>query len=201
MNCYKISRIMGLPDWHAIPALEAANILWLPDAGIRMTQQICYNNEALFIHQSAVEGNIRALHNDPLASVCEDSCMEFFFCPEQDSDRYFNFEWNLNGCLYLGFHDGEKTAVRLLPQNAIEQFSFCGRSTETGWEIFYRIPLGFIQMFCPDFSFAPGVTIRANCYKCGDKTEKPHYLSWNPCTCEYPNFHRPSDFGCMVFGD
>ncbi|MBR5570284.1 MAG: hypothetical protein IKW10_05250 [Oscillospiraceae bacterium] len=44
----------------------------------------------------------------------------------------------------------------------------------------------------------PDVGIRANCYKCGDLTPKPHYLSWNPVTSPNPDFHRPQDFGLMT---
>ena len=34
-----------------------------------------------------------------------------------------------------------------------------------------------------------------NFYKCGDATEMPHYLSWNPIQTERPDFHRPEFFG------
>jgi hypothetical protein len=44
------------------------------------------------------------------------------------------------------------------------------------------------------------MTLRGNCYKCGDLTEQEHYLSWNPVTSEHPCFHRPQDFGRLVFG-
>ena len=68
-----------------------------------------------------------------------------------------------------------------------------------GWRITYRIPAAFIGRFFPGFSFRPGLTIRANCYKCGDLTEKPHYLSWNPMDPDRLSYHRPEYFGRMVF--
>lgn len=200
MKKYIAERIETAPNWTLIPALEVNSIHWLPDAGIRMTQQVCYNERALYIHQCAVEPHIRAELNDPLAPVCEDSCMEFFFCPSPGSDRYFNFEWNPNGCLYLGLCSGHGFSVRLLPKNTLEQFDVHTVRTADGWEIFYQIPLSFISLFFPDFRLTSGSTIRANCYKCGDKTVQPHYLSWNPCSSETPNFHQPSDFGIMIFG-
>lgn len=126
--------------------------------------------------------------------------MEFFFCPEEGNDRYFNFEWNLNGCLCLGFRTGRKNAVRLQLKNHKELFRFNSGKTADGWEIFYAIPASFVQLFFPDFSLQAGMTIRANCYKCGDLTPKPHYLSWNPIASETPDFHRSQDFGCMILG-
>ena len=32
--------------------------------------------------------------------------------------------------------------------------------------------------------------IRANFYKCGDKTAHPHYVSWAPINTPQPDFHR-----------
>ncbi len=50
----------------------------------------------------------------------------------------------------------------------------------------------------PGYALAPGTVIRANCYKCGDLTEKEHYLSWNPVDHPTPDFHRSCDFGAMI---
>ena len=198
MNSYVLTRIEGQLDWNKIPTSSVDNILWLPDVGIRMSQQICYDAEKLYIHQKAVEEHVRAEHTDLLAQVCEDSCMEFFFCPDACDDRYFNFEWNLNGALYLGWRTGRDQAVRLHLKDHKSFFNFRSAKTQDGWEIFYEIPASFVQLFVPDFALKPGVEIRANCYKCGDLTPKPHYLSWNPSTSPNPDFHRPQDFGQMI---
>ena len=121
MESYYIQRTDSAPQWDVIPTLSLHNILWLPDANIRMTQQICYDDLAIYIHQRATEAHIRAMHHSPLAQVCEDSCMEFFFCPMPGDGRYFNFEWNLNGCLYLGFGTGRHHSVRLQPTEPTTQ--------------------------------------------------------------------------------
>src|SRR5690625_7843138 len=44
-----------------------------------------------------------------------------------------------------------------------------------------------------------GLRARANFYKCGDETETPHYLSWNPIDTARPDFHQPSYFGRLLF--
>lgn len=201
MKTYTIKQANPELHWATIPSFAVNEILWLPDVGIRMTQQICYDESAIYIHQCAAENNIRAEHHSPLAEVCEDSCMEFFFSPIQDDNRYFNFEWNYNGCLYLGFRTDRDNAVRLQPKEPKELFDFHAGLTENGWEIFYKIPLFFIRLFFPEFQLKAGTVIKANCYKCGDKTERPHYLAWHPSTSPTPDFHRPQDFGQMVFAD
>ena len=40
--------------------------------------------------------------------------------------------------------------------------------------------------------------LRANFYKCGDKTAHPHFLSWNPVGTPSPDFHRPDFFGELI---
>ncbi len=198
METYRIVRIHGVPDWESVPSFTLQNVLWLPDTGVRVTGQICHDGEALFVRQRAVEAEIRAEHRDPEAAVCEDSCMEFFFCPESTSARYFNFEWNLNGCLFLGIGEGREDRVRQVMPDGAGRFDFRSARTADGWEITYRIPLTFIQRYFPPCDLAAGKVIRANCYKCGDKTVHPHFLSWNPVTSAQPDFHRSCDFGEMI---
>ena len=44
----------------------------------------------------------------------------------------------------------------------------------------------------------PGIHFRGNCYKCGDRTEHPHFLAWNPVHTPTPDFHRPEFLGEMI---
>lgn len=125
--------------------------------------------------------------------------MEFFFAPLGEA-RYFNLEINPNGCVRLGFGTAEGPRTQLVPRDMAQYFTVCPQRTGDGWSLTYRIPLAFVQSFFPDCRFAPGRTLRANCYKCGDLTDHPHYLSWNEVQSEVPAFHRPQDFGLLVFG-
>lgn len=197
MKSYIIRRTKYSPDWESIPSLDVSEILWLPDAGISMTQQLCYDDENIFVHQHAAEKNIRAELSGIDCQVCEDSCMEFFFSPSPDDGRYFNFELNPNGSFFLGIGHGRDDLKRLYPDPAV--FDIKTLRSDDGWETFYRIPLSFIRQFYPDCAFTSGLRIKANCYKCGDKTKTPHYLSWNRVSCKNPDFHRPEYFGEMIF--
>ena len=193
---WKIPRAEETPDWDAVPELEVSEILWLPDCGIRAFGRFCYNAESLHIRLRAVEENIRAEYTAPLSRVCEDSCLELFFMPEGE-DRYFNFEINPNGCPYIGFGRSRQDRVVLYRQDAKQLFGIHTQKTPDGWEAAYRVPLSFLRLFWPDFSFTG--SLRANVYKCGEQTAREHYLSWNPVSSETPDFHRPADFGVMTF--
>ena len=194
---YCVRSVPGEPDWEAVPLLEVDQVLWKPDCGIRASGRFCHDSLALYVNLRAAEKQIRAEYTAPLSPVCRDSCLEFFFMPE-DEDRYFNFEINPNGCLYIGFGRGREDSTALYRENMRQLFGIRTERTPDGWEAFYRIPLSFLRLFMPDFAFEG--SLRANVYKCGDLTEREHYLSWNPVTSETPDFHRPADFGRMTFG-
>lgn len=195
---YTITKISGEPDWSKIPTAPIDHVLWTGDADVRAQGQLCYDEENLYVHLSAVEKDIRAENTEPLSPVWEDSCLEFFF-QLPDADNYFNFEVNPNGCMCIQFGPAKTDREDIVRRDGEEYFGIHTDRTADGWEVYYRIPLKFIQLYYPEYQF--GGELLANLYKCGDKTAKPHYLSWNPIDLEKPNFHCPEFFGKMVFED
>ena len=196
MTAYLIRSAAGEPCWDAVPRLEISRVLWLPDCGVRASARLCHDSARLYVHLRAVERQIRAEYTRPLSPVCRDSCLEFFFMPEGE-DRYFNFEINPNGCLLAGFGRGREDRVFLYREDAPRLFGIRTGRTPDGWEAYYSLPLSFLRLFIPSFAFAGA--LRANLYKCGDLTAREHYLSWRPVLSETPDFHRPEDFGLMLF--
>lgn len=89
MKEYVIEKTVGTPDWTKVPELQVDNVCWLPDAGVRMEQQICHDDEKIYVHQVAREKNIRAELTDKLGSICTDSDMEFFFSPVPEDGAVF----------------------------------------------------------------------------------------------------------------
>ena len=195
---YTVSEIHGAPDWESLPSLPVDRVLWTEDAGVRARGQLCFDRQNLYVHMSAAEKEIRAEYTAPLSPVHEDSCLEFFFLPA-GGDRYFNFELNPNGCLCAQLGTCRKDRISLAGGDPQHFFDIRTGRTGDGWEVFYRIPLEFIRRYYPDFGFEGEMT--ANLYKCGDKTVKPHYLSWSPVELDQPDFHRPEFFNRIRFGD
>ena len=147
---------------------------------------------------TAREENIRAEVQEQTGMPCQDSCLEFFFSPMDGDLTYLNFEMNPNCVLYLGIGTDRYNGIRLLLP---EQISLDARTERIadGWVLTYRIPASLLRRFFPAFTMAPGVKMRGNFYKCGDKTQTAHYFAWNPVQCEKPDFHRPEWFGEFVF--
>ncbi len=200
MREYTITRLQGAPDWASIPALLVDTHNWLPPVPISTAAQICYDETGLYVHLRSWEKEVRAQHDGPLSMVCEDSCMEFFFRPEETDPRYFNFEMNPKGRTYIGFGFDRYRHCRLAPNNEDALLEKEARLLENGWEVYYKIPVAFLQVFFPGYALTPGKKLYANCFKCGDLTPVPHYLSWNPCTAPEPDFHQSRDFGLMTLG-
>ena len=184
------------PDWSIVPAVEIAEGEGAP--GVSSCAQLVWNEDAFLVRLHAEEPFIRSEEKGPLGMPCEDSCLEFFFAPCPPDRRYFNLELNPNACLYLGIGSGIQDLTRLLPDDPENLFQPDVRFTDTGWEIFYRVPFSFVRRFFPDFAPRSGLRLRANFYKCGDLTVRPHFLSWNPITVIPVSFHRPDDFGEIV---
>ena len=194
---YTIVRRPEKLDWSGIPALQIDQLMHTDPLPISAQAQLCYDETALYVHLSAVEENIRAENFGLLDQVCDDSCLEFFFSPIAGDLRYFNIECNLNGCIFLGMGSSIHNLVRFIQEEP--RILPRAQRTSEGWEVTYSIPYSFIRQFFPDFSPAPGYSMRANCYKCGDMTVQPHYLCWNPVPYQPCAFHNPSEFGIMHF--
>ncbi len=195
-NTYTITKVSGDFEWSTIPVIPIDKVLWTDDYGIRAQGQLCYDNDFLYVHQSAVEKDIRAMNTEPLSPVYEDSCLEFFFMAE-GSPNYFNFEINPNGCLGAGYGPKKTDRISIVRNDAADYFDIHTDRTADGWEVFYKIPLEYIRLFEHDFRFSG--TLAGDMFKCGNKTVNKHYLSWTKIDLDTPNFHCPEYFGKLVF--
>ena len=185
-------------DWSRIPSLPIAEHVRLRETSAKAFGQICYSATALHIRLTAFEPEIRKEESGPLCMPCRDSCLEFFFCPDEQDLRYFNFEFNPKGCMYLGFGTGPADLIRLVLSEAKQQawFSPVTEEKADSWSVSFRVPYTFVRQFFPDFSVKTPKAIRGNFYKCGDSLEQPHFLAWNKITREGVGlFHTPSQFG------
>jgi len=193
---YTVKKV-SVPCWDEIEAVELVHQPWLPACEIGAKAQLCHDGENLYVRMEAKEEKIRATLTGALDQLCNDSCMEFFFAPKKDDARYFNFEWNKLCNAYVGFGAERRTRVRQILKKPNDVFMPKSFDTPDGWAIEYRIPLSFIRMYVPEFSFEGEAA--CNFYKCGDETETVHYLAWAPLSSEKPDYHRRWDFGALIF--
>jgi hypothetical protein len=200
---YYAKQLTGLPpETSGAEKAGIDNPLWLPcPGGMEAFARLGYTAASLLVQLSAREEKPLSRFSGLLNMVCLDSCLEFFFCPAAVDDRYFNFEFNPQGAMYLGFGRDRRSSVRQVLSNYRDFFSVAPFSRDEWWGLDFSIPLSFIQMYVPAFQLKPGYAFRGNFYKCGDETAAPHYLAWNPVHTDHPDFHRPADFGDIVLGE
>lgn len=201
MKTYTLKKITGAPDWKDIEIMPIDNLLWTDPLPITAQAQLCWDEEAIYLRMEAFEEKIRKEETDPLAEICNDSCLEFFIQPVE-GPYYLNFEINPLANYLIGQGDCDvDNRLRVIVPDFETRMEPKVEFTKTGWVLTYKVPFSFIRHFYPAFEAKVGTKVRGNCYKCGDLTEKEHYLAWSPTVSEEPAFHLPEYFGQLVFGE
>ena len=180
-------------------SVEAIN--WPDKFGYRPLTTVCvaYSRSAIYV-LFQVHGNcLRAANTKDNQNVHEDSCVEFFV-KQQDSDFYYNFEFNCIGICKAAKHLKDRFNAANFTQeqlDKIDRWSSLGKRAfhelngMFSWELCVRIPFELMDV---DPEKLPKKLL-GNFYKCADATEQPHYVSWNPIKTEKPDFHCPEFFG------
>jgi hypothetical protein len=169
------------------------------------------DDRALYVFMETDETDIRAVERDFSVEVWTDSCMEFFLMPDPScTTRYFNWEFNPMGAMYLSLGTGRHDREDIRLDNYREFFQVKTEVLNEGWRLEYCIPLLFLQRYFPDMELRSGHRMRGNFYKCGEKTLRPHYGCWSPIDLPKPESSAesrmgrgsPPDFHCPdFFGD
>jgi hypothetical protein len=208
MNTIKIQNICGLESMsdtdlrQALQTLEAnpiANVNWAeypyaPEVSFKMA---C-SDKAVAVLFEVKEDHVRAEAMENNGPVWQDSCVEFFIM-DPDGQHYTNFEMNCAGTMLAArrtsrhdpvpFTSDKFTNIRRitsLPHEPIDS-----KGAEQSWWAIEVIPFeafGYTEK--PE-------SLRANLYKCGDKCDQPHFLSWSPIGLPSPDFHCPAFFGTI----
>lgn len=166
--------------------------------------KIAYCQDQILLKYYVNEEIIRAKETRVNGDVYKDSCVEFFISTNGNK-AYYNFEFNCIGTPHCGY--GVARSVRALTDPKILKLIKVRSSLgdqpfeeKTGghqWEMMIIIPK---ECLTHDQDIVlKGLKARANFYKCGDETSKPHYVTWNPIGTETPDYHQPEYFGELTF--
>lgn len=152
---------------------------------------------------SITEQSVRATAPEDNGRVWEDSCAEFFVQPGTDN-QYYNFECNCAGTLLIEYgKPGNREHAPLETVGQVTRWASLGRTPfeerlgECSWQLALRIPIS--AFFHHSLTSLDGMRMKANFYKCGDKLQTPHFLSWSPIALPSPCFHCPDFFGEITF--
>lgn len=167
---------------------------YMPDCNVTLAHD--GKNIAILFHVRGLD--LRAMEMEDNGSMWEDSCVEFFV-QDPSGEKYYNFELSCAGRLLAAEganrndrpRRGAEVLNRVRRFTTVEGAPFQKDGGIYSWTAGMLIPM--------DLFGAAGVKeLRANFYKCGDKTAHMHFVSWNPIDLPKPDFHRPDFFGELI---
>lgn len=173
--------------------------------------RLLYDDTGIGVIYRVQDRFVRCVHTEYQDAVCRDSCVEFFVEPVPGKG-YFNFEFNCAGVLLLhhvvdSTRDGDvfKDARHVAREHAEELTILPSLSGPINpeitdpvtWTLAARIPWTLFESHVGLPDVQSGAELRANLYKCGNDTSKPHWASWAPIGDKL-NFHQPDYFETLV---
>ncbi len=206
-----IDAVWDKPFWQGVDPATIGLSHWPTQTDHEPTTEVKLQYDAgnLYVIFRVQDRFVRAAATQIHGDVWLDSCVEFFFAPNAGhGTSYFNLEINCCGVPLMQTHDGPRTGTRFIDIEKCKKIEIAsslqapieGEIAEpTAWTLEYRLPF---EIFADTAEFtnpAPGVTWRANFYKCADESSHPHWITWSPITEEQPDFHRPDYFGELQF--
>ena len=201
MREYKVMRTNGVPDWSTVEKLPVDICPWGGEYRPEVFAQAVYAaGEGFYIRMTCKESDPLAVYTQPDEMVCRDSCLEFFIDPVPGAGiGYINIEANSLGTSLIGLGEGrhDRKPVRSMGCDVptVEAFR---EGEYWGWQGF--LSLTTIRQIYGKETFATGDILRANFYKCGDRTAVEHYIVWNRVLAPQPDYHRLECFGKLVIG-
>jgi len=199
-----VEKISGRSDAPEKAEHLIANQNWVEAPRVKVGFSVRHDGSSIYLYYQVEEPQVRAVNTGYNSPVWEDSCVEFFIAFGGD-DGYYNFEINAIGTV-LGAFGKDRNKRLHLPDSflsRIETTPSLGRDPIESinklmtWEMQLEIPISTFHF--SKIESLSGIDAHANFYKCGDKLEKPHFLSWKPVLCSKPDFHTPRYFGQLSF--
>ena len=199
------------PAWKAVQPVELTHFMGDRPEHLPKTQaKLLYDDRAIYVIFRVEDRYVRAVAENHQDSVCRDSCAEFFFVPGMDPDAgYFNLEMNCGGTMLFNFQVVPRKDMTPLTSRELDRIDVAHSmprivdpevTEPTTWTVEYRMPIDILADYRPGVvKPAPGVTWRANFYKCADRTSHPHWLTWSLVDKPRPDFHVPEYFGTLAF--
>jgi hypothetical protein len=206
----KIDGVWDKQVWENVPALEITKYMGDKPKFFPTTfAKLLYDEENIYGIFQVQDRYVQCLVQETNGHVSGDSCVEFFFSPDNSKPLfYFNLEINCGGVTlmqyvtvprkeYLFLHEREISKVEIahsLPKKVFPEIE-----GDTVWTIEFKLPIKILEQYASITHPKPGVKWNANFYKTASTTSNPHYLTWSKVDNAIPDFHLPQFFGTLVF--
>ncbi len=197
-------------EWKKIPEVKITRQMGKTPSFIPVTEaKAAYDQDNLYLIFKVEDQFVKSTVTEYNGNVSGDSCVEFFFSPDENNPlHYFNLEINAGGTPLIFYVTKPWTDFTKLDDESISQIEIAHSlprvvdpeiEVPTTWVIECRIPYKMLRKFSDVTIPKPGTEWRANFYKTGSRTSNPHWFTWSPVDYPKPNFHLPEFFGTLKF--
>lgn len=196
--------------WSLVEAIQLDNFMGeRPEHFPEVQAKVAYDDHYIYLIWKVKDQYVRAVaekHQDP---VYKDSCVEFFFSPQNSADlSYFNLEMNCGGTMLFNHHRMPDNQVSKLTNQDLSRVKVAHSMPKTvpveitdtvTWYLEYAIPFDMLNQYQKIKTPTSGTVWRGNFYKIADQTSHPHWLTWSEVVYPKPQFHMPEFFGKLIF--
>jgi len=216
---YLVKRALGTVEladewdqgqWKHAEILELTH--WMgdkPEHFPKTQAKVLYDDNNLYVFFRVEDCYVRAVADKIHGKVWEDSCVEFFFTPQDQSEyEYFNLETNCGGRMLFRYNDQRRKTETYVKESDCElievhhslpRFIINEITEPMVWTLRYKLPFRAIARYAKITKPLAGVSWKANFYKCSENSSHPHWLTWARVDFPTPNFHLPQYFGTLQF--
>ncbi len=196
--------------WTDVEAIQLSNYMGSkPEHFPTVYAKLVYSDTDLYVIFKVIDQYVKSIAEEYQGKVYEDSCVEFFFTPADNSSKgYFNLETNCGGVQLFYFNSKDEILSsdiknedhqKLTVAHSLPKFNNPEIKKNVTWYIEYKIPFEVISKYYKTGNPKSKTVWRGNFYKCADETSHPHWLTWNKVDNPTPNFHLPQYFGTLIF--
>ncbi len=195
-------------DWQVAPAAGPFQFPWHESGEKEQTEvKMLWDDDFLYVSYKCDDKHIWAEHYNTNSNTYKDDCVELFWNPHNETGDwfpYFMFEINCLGNPLSVYNSGDKPILQnkiMVPHIAqtIQGTVNNDADVDTLWVI--EMAIRYIDY--PQLNTRVprhGDIWRVGLNRCGGKTN-PQSSQWSPSQTPKSNFHRPQDFGRIIFSD
>ncbi len=158
-----------------------------------------HTGDKLYMRFDVREQLTFARYADDSGDIWTDSACEFYF--SLDGKTYYTVEMNCIGYMLIAYYpEPRKNAIRAGEEilSQVERITTLGREAfgiregDNSWSLTMVLPISICHQH--KLESWDGLKLTANLYKCGNRPEQPHFISWQPVPTPKPDFHSPQFF-------
>lgn len=191
-------------DWKAAGTVGDFVFPWYREGKKEQTDvRLLWDDEYLYVLFKCEDENISAHYYQRNSSPYRDDCVEVFISPNSENPLWYaNNEINCLGTWLVGFHKGEINEY-VVPDKILVGRSHKGSINKEDdkdeyWIIELGIPFESLRDYEVQLPPESGDIWGINFNRCGGDVNQ-QYSQWTASKTDKPNFHRPQDFGRLIF--